>query len=95
MTTKERITKNLSSWAQPGTSRSEAHAEPKNPYALSTLVPTRVATTDWSFIWLRMLPSHRVQFRQPENAWRLDRSHRRGNRRNIPSLVVAAPLCAL
>jgi hypothetical protein len=42
-----------------------------------------------------MLRCLRVQFRQTENSWRLDRSHRRGNYCNIPCVVDAATLCAV
>ena len=42
-----------------------------------------------------MLRCLRVQFRQTENSWRLDRSHRRGNDCNIPGVVDAATLCAI
>ena len=42
-----------------------------------------------------MLRFHRVQFRQTENSWRLDRPYRRGNCCNISCLVDAAALCAV
>ena len=37
-----------------------------------------------------VLPCHRVQFRQTENSWRLDRSCRGCRRRVIPRMVDAA-----
>jgi hypothetical protein len=42
-----------------------------------------------------MLRCLRVQFRQTENSWRLDRSRRRDNCCNIPRVVDAATLCAI
>lgn len=37
-----------------------------------------------------LLPLLDVQFWETENGWRLDHSHRRGHRRNIPYLVDAS-----
>jgi hypothetical protein len=42
-----------------------------------------------------MLRFHRVQSRQSENRWRLDRPYCGGNCCNIPCLVDAATLCAV
>jgi hypothetical protein len=43
----------------------------------------------------RVLRFHRVQSRQSENRWRLDRPYCGGNCCNIPYLVDAATLCAI
>jgi hypothetical protein len=43
----------------------------------------------------RVLRFHRVQSRQSENRWRLDRPHCRGDCCNIPCLVDPATLCAV
>src|SRR5215471_16115862 len=42
-----------------------------------------------------VLPFHRVQFRQTEDSWRLDRSYRRGNCRDISCLVDASDVRTL
>ena len=52
-------------------------------------------TTEWSLSLSRVLRFHRVQSRQSENRWRLDRPYCGGDCCNIPCLVDAATLCAV
>jgi hypothetical protein len=42
-----------------------------------------------------LLPLPHVQFWETENGWRLDSSHRGGNRRGIPCLVDASDVCTV
>ena len=42
-----------------------------------------------------LLPLPHVQFRETENSWRLDSSHRGGHPRDIPRLVDASDVCTV
>jgi hypothetical protein len=49
----------------------------------------------WESCLSRVLRFHRVQSRQSEDRWRLDRPYCGGNCCDIPGLVDAATLCAV